>query len=198
MLPSMSAAVAKAKDWTVAEYLAMEQQSPEKHEFFNGEIFAMAGASPEHNLIVSALIITLGGALRGKCRVFPSDQRLLLPTGLYTYADVSLVCGAPMFNEDSPSALINPEAIFEVLSQTTESYDRGEKFASYRTLPGLTDYVLLSQTKVLVEHFVRQADGGWLMHALGMGARLRLPCGEIAVDDLYLEVDLSRTSSRGS
>lgn len=197
MLVSMSAAVSQTKNWTVAEYLAMEQASLEKHEFFNGDIFAMAGASPEHNLIVSALIITLGSALRGKCRIFPSDQRLLLPTGLYTYADVSLVCGAPTFNEDSPKALMNPEAIFEVLSETTERYDRGDRFASYRTLPSHTDYVLLSQTKILVEHFVRQADGGWLMHALGKGEMLRLPCGEIAVDDLYLEVEHSRASPRG-
>ncbi len=198
MLVTMSAAVAQTKIWTVAEYLALERTSLDKHEFFNGEIFAMAGASPEHNLIVSALIITLGGVLRGKCRIFPSDQRLLLPTGLYTYADVSLVCGAPKFNEDSPRALMNPEAIFEVLSDTTESYDRGDKFASYRTLPTHMDYVLISQTKILVEHFVRQPDGGWLMHALGKGEVLGLPCGKIAVDDLYLELDLSQAAPRRS
>ena len=181
---------------TPAEYLAIEATAEQKSEFYAGEMFAMAGASPEHNLIVSALIISLGSVLRGKCRIFPSDQRLLLPTGLYTYADMSLVCGAPKFNEDSPKALMNPEAIFEVLSETTESYDRGDKFASYRTLPTHRDYVLVSQTKILVEHFVRQPDGGWLMHALGKGEVLGLPCGEIAVDDLYLELDLSGAAPR--
>jgi Uma2 family endonuclease len=188
----VSVASAQARQWTIAEYLAMERTSLEKHEFFDGEVFAMAGASPEHNLIVSALIITLGGALRGKCRVFPSDQRLVLPTGLYTYADVTLVCGASTFNDDNPKALTNPHVIFEVLSETTERYDRGDKFASYRTLPSHREYVLVSQTAVHVEHFVRQPDDGWLMHALGKGETLRLSSGEIAIDDLYLEVDLAR------
>jgi len=181
---------AEKKRWTVAQYLEMEAHSLDKHEFFDGEIFEMAGASPEHNLIVGNLIQSLKNALRGRCRVYPSDQRLLLPAGLYTYADVSLVCGTSEFNDDSPRALRNPEAIFEVLSSSTESYDRGEKFASYRTLPSHKDYVLVSQSKVSVEHFVRQPDGSWLMRDLRAGHILRLPCGEIAVDDLYFEVEM--------
>jgi Uma2 family endonuclease len=168
----------------------MELHSLDKHEFCAGEIFAMAGASPEHNLIVGNLIQALKNALHGKCRVYPSDQRLQLPAGLYTYADVSLVWGASAFNDDTPRALRNPDAIFEVLSSSSESYDRGEKFAIYRTLPSHQDYVLVNQSKVLVEHFVRQPDDSWLMRELRAGHILRLPCGEIAVDDLYFEVEL--------
>lgn len=191
----MSTAAEKQR-WTVAQYLEMEARALAKHEFFDGEIFEMAGASPEHNLIVGNLIQSLKNALHGKCRVYPSDQRLLLPAGLYTYADVSLVCGASAFNDDSPRALTNPEAIFEVLSSTTESYDRGEKFANYRTLSSHRDYVLVNQSKVMVEHFVRQPDGSWLMRELRAGHILRLPCGEIAVDDLYFEVEMPPLGSR--
>lgn len=178
------------KRWTVAEYLKQETLSGEKHEFLGGEVFAMAGASPEHNLIVGNLIQALKNSLRGKCRVYPSDQRLLLPTGLHTYADVSVVCGPSEYSDDAPRALRNADAIFEVLSSATESYDRGDKFASYRTIPSLRDYVLVSQSKVLVEHFRWQADGGWLLRALPAGHALHLPCGEVAIDDLYFEVEL--------
>jgi Uma2 family endonuclease len=111
-------------------------------------------------------------------------------SGRYTYADVVVVCGAPRFEDDRRDSLLNPSALFEVLSPSTESYDRGEKFAHYRTLPSLADYVLVSQKQVLVEHFQRQDDGGWLLRALGPGERLALPslgC-EVAVDALYSKV----------
>ncbi len=185
----MSAATAQKRKWTAEEYLEMEGQSLDKHEFFDGEIFAMAGASPEHNLIMTDLLIALGLALRGKCRVYASDQRLFIPaTGLYTYADASVLCGKADLTDDKPRSLRNPDLICEVLSESTESYDRGEKFENYRSLPSLSDYMLVSQNKVLVEHFVRQPDGSWLLRELRAGHKLRLPCGEIAVDDLYLQV----------
>jgi Uma2 family endonuclease len=181
------------KRWTVEEYLAMESGSLDKHEYFNGEIFLMAGASPEHNLIVSDLGYALLGALRGKCRVYASDMRLFIPaTSLYTYADTTVLCGAPDLTSENPPALRNPDMIFEVLSDATESYDRGDKFANYRTIPSLSHYVLIAQKKILVEHFTRQADGTWNLRELRAGHVLRLPQGEIAVNDLYLQVEAAR------
>jgi Uma2 family endonuclease len=185
----MTAATSGKKRWTVEEYLAMEGSSLDKHEFRDGEVFAMAGASPEHNLIVSGLGHALLGAFRGKCRVYAADMRILIPsTGLYTYADTSVVCGTPDFTLDKPPALKNPEMVFEVLSESTESYDRGDKFADYRTIPSLSHYVVVAQTRILVEHFTRNPDETWTLRELRAGQSLRFPCGDVAVDALYLQV----------
>ena len=107
-----------------------------------------------------------------------------------TYADVPVVCGSPQFLDEKRDALLNPTAIFEMLSDSTESYDRGEKFAGYRTLPSLQEYVLVSQKQKLVEHFHRQSDGSWLLRVSGAGESVSLPslgC-ELAVDEIYLKV----------
>lgn len=184
----MSAAVATKSHYTVDEYLELERGSSGKHEFFNGEIFAMAGASEAHDLIAGDLSAALKAALRGKCRVHTSDMRLFIPeTGLYTYADAVVLCGASDLTTDKPPALKNPTAIFEVLSETTESYDRGKKFENYRSIPSLLDYVLLAQERPLVEHFARQPDGTWNLRVLRSGEALRLRCGDIAVDLMYLD-----------
>jgi Uma2 family endonuclease len=184
----MSVATAVGKKWTVAEYLAMEEKSLDKHEYFDGEIFALAGASETHDSIVGDLVVALKLALRGKCRIYTADMRLFVPaTGLYTYADASVVCGRPDLTDDNPPALRNPDMIFEVLSDSTESYDRGDKFANYRTIPSLSHYVLIAQHQVLVEHFARQPDGKWLLEELHAGQLLRFPCGSVAVNDLYLQ-----------
>ncbi len=173
----------------------MESASLDKHELFGGEIFLMAGASPEHNLIVSDLGHALLGTLRGKCRVYASDMRLFIPaTGLYTYADTTVVCGTADLTSDNPPALRNPDILFEVLSDATESYDRGDKFANYRTIPSLSHYVLVAQKKILVEHFTRQADETWNLRELRAGHVLRFPCGEIAVNDLYIQVEAARAT----
>jgi Uma2 family endonuclease len=190
----MSALAAEKKRWTVEEYLAMESGSLDKHELFDGEILLMAGASPEHNLIVSDLGHALLGTLRGKCRVYASDMRLFVPaTSLYTYADTTVLCGTADLTSDNPPALRNPDMIFEVLSDATESYDRGDKFAGYRTIPSLSHYVLIAQKKILVEQFTRQADGTWNLRELRAGHVLRFHCGEIAVNDLYIQVETTRT-----
>ena len=140
----------------------MERHSLERHEFFEGEVFAMAGASFEHNLIVTGLLQALGAHLQAACVALPADQRLhIATTGLYTYADASVICSAPDLTTETPPALRNPEVIFEVLSESTESYDRGKKFSSYRSIPSVTDYVLLAQDQILVEHYHRQPDGSW-------------------------------------
>ena len=188
----MNAEAAQKKTWTPEEYLAWERSSDAKHEYFDGEVFAMAGASEEHNLLVSNIVATLWIALRQRtCKVYPSDLRVKIPsTGLYTYPDASVICDRPEFEDDTADTLLNPQIIFEVLSDSTEDYDRGTKFKQYRSIPSFREYVLVSQTEILVEHSIRQGDGSWLLRDHGAGERLLLAsigC-EISVDELYLKV----------
>jgi Uma2 family endonuclease len=148
----------------------------------------MAGASEVHDLIAGDLNAALKGALRGKCHVHTADMRLYIPaTGLFTYADAVVVCGPGEFSAGRPPSLMNPSAIFEVLSESTESYDRGKKFEHYRSVASLLDYVLCSQQQVLVEQFTRQPDGTWVLRELRAGQSLHLPCGAILIDDIYLD-----------
>lgn len=174
------------------DYLAFEREAPERHELIDGEIVDMAGGTYEHNLISSNLTRRLGNALEGgSCAVLSSDMKVRLEAyDEYSYADATVVCGLPRFEDNHRDTLLNPTALFEVLSDSTEGYDRGEKFARYRTIPSLREYVLVAQKKVQVEHFHRQDDGGWLLRVLGPGDHLALPslgC-EIAVDEIYLKV----------
>src|SRR5580698_2706245 len=125
----MNGEAAQKRSWTPDEYLAMERSSPEKHEYCDGEVFAMAGASEKHNLIVANVVGELRNLLRRRpCKVYPSDMRVKIPaTGLYTYPDASIVCHRPAFEDDTADTLLNPQAIVEVLSDSTEDYDRGTK-----------------------------------------------------------------------
>lgn len=178
------------KRYTVEEYLALERVAETKSEFFDGEIFAMAGGSEAHNLIAGNLIGELHGALRGgRCRVYPSDMRVKTPTGLYTYPDASVMCGKPEFEGDRQDILLNPVVIFEVLSPSTEAYDRGRKFQNYREIPSLMAYVLVSQDRTLMEQFARGADGAWAFTAASTGS-LEIPALEIAlnVEEIYAHV----------
>jgi Uma2 family endonuclease len=152
--------------YTVEEYLALERSTQQKHEYLGGEVFAMGGASEAHNVIVGNVLGELRQQLRGKpCRVYPSDLRVKVsPTGLYTYPDVIVVCGTSEL-EQPGDTLLNPNLIVEVLSESSEAYDRGKKFEQYRSLASLTDYLLVAQDKPLVEHFSRQAEGRWLLSA---------------------------------
>ena len=177
---------------SAADYLAFERASEERHELIDGQIVAMTGGTFEHAVIAGNVARELGKALRDRpCWVCPADMRIKIEASeRYTYADAAVVCGTPRFEGDRRDTLLNPTALFEVLSDSTESYDRGEKFAHYRTLASLADYVMVAQKQVLVEHFQRQPDGGWLLRALGLGERLALPslgC-EVAVDAFYLKV----------
>lgn len=150
---------------TPQEYLAMERRSNYKSEYVNGEIFAMAGASEAHNLIVANVIRELSVQLKGKsCKVYPGDLRVKIPhTGLYTYPDVSVVCGKAEFDDDQQDTLLNPILIIEVLSTSTESDDRGAKFAHYRKLDSVLEYLLISQERRLIERYVRQPDSRFWM-----------------------------------
>jgi Uma2 family endonuclease len=188
----MNALPALKKTWTSEEYLAWERQQLEKHEFHGGEVFAMAGATSEHNLIVANVLGELRTALRQKpCRVYASDLRVKIPaTGLYTYPDASVVCGRPEFEDDKLDTLLNPLVLVEVLSDSTEDYDRGTKFTNYRTIASFRDYVLVSTDRVLVESATRREDGSWVLREFRGGERFTIESVgvELAVDELYLKV----------
>ncbi len=174
------------------EYLALERAAEERHEYADGEIFAMAGGTWEHSLIASNINGELRAALLGRpCVAQGADMRIHIPaTGRYTYADGLVVCGEPVFTDEVRDTLLNPIVIIEVLSDSTEKYDRGDKFEQYESIPSFQDYLLVSQKKVRVEHFHRQVDGTWQRRVLGAGERLvfeSVGC-EIEVDRAYLRV----------
>ena len=137
---------------TPTEYLAADRAAARKSEYLGAEVFAMGGASERHNLIVVNVVAELRRQLKGRpCRVYPSDMRVRIKeTGLYAYPDVTVVCGQADFDDELRDTLLNPTVIFEVLSKSTESYDRGEKCAHYRKMASLAEYVLIAQDKILV------------------------------------------------
>ncbi len=140
-------------------YLAMEEQSEVRHQFFNGEVFAMTGGTFNHSAIAGNLYLSMGSRLGGSsCRPMNGDMRIQTPSGLDTYPDVSVFCGKPELS-DKQRTLHNPVVIFEVLSPSTRNYDRGDKFAHYRSIPTLHDYVLIDPDEIGVEHFRRSPDG---------------------------------------
>jgi Uma2 family endonuclease len=145
------------------EYLKRERQAEFKSEYLRGEVFAMAGASYEHTRITDNLVIQVGRQLNGgPCEVLASDMRVKVDkTGLYTYPDLAIACEKLQFEDATVDTLLNPQIIIEVLSDSTEKYDRGDKFAHYRQIPSLREYVLVAQDRPLVERFVRQDDGSW-------------------------------------
>lgn len=186
--------------WTPAEYLAFErEQCDAKHEYLNGRIIpmaetirGMAGASLAHNRIVSNLVISLGTQMRGRpCDVFSGDMRIHIPaTGLYTYPDVAALCNAPQFEDDQQDVLLNPSVIIEVLSPSTEAYDRGAKFDHYRSIETLRTYVLIAQDNIHIERFQRQESGWLLTVAKRLEASVRLEAigCELALADVYARV----------
>ncbi|MCA0455988.1 MAG: Uma2 family endonuclease [Chloroflexi bacterium] len=151
--------------FTEEEYLAFERASSEKHELIDGEIVAMTGASERHNLIMASTLGSLLGQSRKKpCKVYPSDMRVRISRRQYAYPDITVVCGASVLaDDDYHDTLLNPTLIIEVLSPSTEGYDRGDKFTLYRTIPSLQEYVLIAQNRIQIERFVRQPDGQWLL-----------------------------------
>lgn len=150
---------------TVAEYLAFERASESKHEFFDGELFAMTGGTPAHSLIASNFIREAGNALKDRpCVVYTSDLRIKVnATGLYTYPDVTIVCGEQKFDDDQSDTLINPTIVVEVLSKSTASYDRGPKSKHFRKIDSLQALILIEQDCPVVEVYCRQSDGKWIL-----------------------------------
>jgi Uma2 family endonuclease len=150
---------------TPEEYLAMERKAEYKSEYIDGEIVAMTGASRTHNLIVFNIAREIGRQLRGRpCEGYANDMRVRIPsTRLYTYPDVVVVCDEPEFEDDQVDTLLNPTLIIEVLSESTELYDRGKKFGFYRTIDSLAEYLLVAQDEQRIEKYLRQPDGRWLL-----------------------------------
>ena len=162
---------------TPTEYLKIERASEFRHEFVNGEMFAMAGGSPQHSAIKVNLSREVSTRLKGRpCTAFDSDLRIQVsPTGLYTYPDLSVVCGELEFDDDQQDTVLNPTLLVEVLSGSTEAYDRGEKFAHYRQIASLREYVLISQKSPLVERYLRNPDDTWTLTAvIGLEASIHL------------------------
>jgi Uma2 family endonuclease len=151
--------------FTPEEYLEIERKAEYKSEYIDGEIFAMAGASQVHNVIAGNIFALLHPQSRKKgCRVYISDMRVdLSKYGMYSYPDIAVVCDQPKFSDKHKDNLVNPVLIIEVLSDSTEAYDRGEKFMRYRKLLTFSEYVLVSQPNHYAEHYVRQANKQWLM-----------------------------------
>lgn len=159
-----------------AEYLTLESASEERHEWLDGVVYAMAGGTLDHSALCAAVIAGLSAGLAGqRCRVYTSDARVrVLATGLATYPDASVVCGRVERDPDDAHAMTNPVVLVEVLSNSTEDWDRGGKFAHYRRIPSLRDYVLVAQTEPVIEHHARNADGTWTMRELRPGEALSL------------------------
>ena len=203
----MSATAHPAKTpLSAEEYLVIEEKAPSKSEFFRGEMFAMAGGSEVHSLIATNLTVALSNRLRGgTCRTYNSDLRVHIPImGMYTYPDVTVVCGPPQFATNSAYNLINPHLIGEVCSPSTQSYDRGDKFIIFQSSPSLQDYLLVQQDRALVEHFHRAEDAQdnrWFYKMTGhpsnsgegLQAILKLPSlgMEIPLTEIYDGVELA-------
>lgn len=172
---------------SAADYLVWERGELERHEFCRGEVFAMSGGSPRHNAISAAIVGELRVVTRGsRCRVLSSDQRVVVSPGEhYVYPDVSLVCGSFELAEGTKDVLANPCTVFEVLSPGTEAYDRGDKWAAYRELVSLREYVLVSQVRPRVEVY-RRVEDGWRYEVVEAGGRVRLEAGvELELDGIY-------------
>lgn len=181
-------AVPHATRFTVKEYLALEAVAEIRHEFTGGQIVAMAGAELEHNQIAAHVLGELIAALGDRpCHVLGSDQRVHVEaTGEYFYPDVMVTCLEPRLVDPRRRSLLNPQLIIEVLSETTERYDRGDKWLAYRTIPSLTDYVMISSTRREVEHHQRLPDGSWTLRPPQRDGELALASGILLhVNRLY-------------
>jgi Uma2 family endonuclease len=171
---------------TYTEYAAGEDQSLSKHDYVRGEVFAMAGGTPEHAALVLAVGGLLFAQLRGKpCRAYSADLRIRIrAVDAATYPDVTVVCGEAVRDDEDPNSVLNPTVIIEVLSDGTERYDRGDKFAHYRQIPSLREYVLISQHARMIERHVRNDNASWTMTAFGAGT-----VAELAAIGCRLDVD---------
>jgi Uma2 family endonuclease len=184
--------------WTVKEYLAFEMTSEIKHEYFNGEIYAMTGASTNHNRIVTSTIASLFAQLSDRpCDVFPSDMRVRVSAVQYVYPDVTVVCDEPQFSGEKPDTLLNPTVLIEVLSPSTEGYDRNIKSEYYRTLESLQEYLLISQEKCHIEHYVRHKSKWIITDVNNLDEMVELTSIKctLSAADVYKKVQFDETSS---
>ena len=169
---------------TEREYLVIERAADFKSEFFDGEVFAMAGGTPQHSLIATNLARELGNRLKsGNGVPYNADLRIKIEaTGLCTYPDLSVICGPLQFAAGTDDTVLNPTLLVEVLSDSTEAYDRGKRFEHYRQIPACQEYLLVSQQEARIEQFIRQTDGRWLLNeAAGLKATQELPSLRISI-----------------
>lgn len=191
----------KPKYVSPEEYLTAERESLEKHEYFDGEIFQMAGASDEHNTISGNIFASLHQQLKKRpCKAYQSDMRVYIPaTGLFTYPDAMVVCGKSQFLPDAHlDTLTNPILIVEVLSDSTEGYDKGAKFDNYRSLESLREYVLVAQNAKKIMRYTKQDNGSWvLMDFIGDKTEIELSSIEcsLTMEDVYDKVDFEETAA---
>ena len=176
------------------EYLEFDRASDIKHEYFNGQIFAMTGAKKNHNLINTSLTANLVNRIgNSTCRVFSNDMRVKIESESgYAYPDIAVACGNLEFEDDQLDTLTNPIVIMEILSDATEAYDRGDKFAYYRAIPTLQEYILVSQNKCRVEQFIRKEGGMWgMFHYENRGQIIKIESIDCAVplSDIYQWVE---------
>jgi len=183
------------RTYTPEEYLSMEREAPYKSEYLDGYVYAMAGASREHNLIVASLLREIGTQIKGRrCEAYPSDMRVQVHDRnfyFYTYPDVTVTCGELTLSDEKMDTLTNPTVLFEVLSPSTEGYDRGRKFELYRKIESLQEYVLVAQDRAFVEHYVRRGSKWELSDISGLDDALQLEsiqC-ELALRDIYDKVE---------
>jgi Uma2 family endonuclease len=182
--------------FTPEEYLALERPSEIRHEFLDGIVYAMAGESPTHSAICFNLAAALHPQLRGTdCRGFSPNMKVRAgEAGLYAYPDLAVACGEAFFHDRHGDVLLNPAVVFEALSRSTQTYDRGEKFERYKSIETLRDYVLVSQDRALLEHHSRRPDGTWSRAELsGTDASLVLESIDcrVALADVYDRVEFA-------
>ncbi len=192
--------LAKLKTETIfspEDYLKFEREADSRHEFLNGEIYAMAGESLSHSRVCMNLARETGNVLKGKsCEALSPNMKVRTSTAsLFSYPDLTIVCGEPQFHDTKKDVLVNPKVIFEVLSPSTAEYDRTTKFQKYRMgNETLTDYILVSQDKPFVEHFVKQADNNWIYRSYGEIENVlkieTVEC-ELSLHEIYDRVELT-------
>lgn len=175
--------------WTPEEYIAFERSSEHRHDYHDGDIYDMTGASREHNLINGNCHSSLIFQLKGRpCEAYASDMRVRADQNHYTYPDIVVVCGDPAFEDTQLDTLSNPTVIIEVLSPSTEHYDRTTKWKSYRGLESLQEYLLIAQDRPHIEHYIRQNANSWLQtEMIGLTGTVELPSIQcaLAIVDIY-------------
>jgi Uma2 family endonuclease len=178
---------------TPEEYLALDRKAEVKSEYYAGRIIAFAGVSKRHNLIVANVLAGIHRQLIDRpCNVYPSDMRVRISnTGMYAYPDVVVTCGEELFADDNSDILLNPIALFEVLSESTANYDRGDKFEHYRRIDSLREVILVFQELYRIDQYVRQNDTQWLLtefHAAGDIIKFRSITCELTLKEIYAKV----------
>ncbi len=178
---------------TSEEYLTLESDAPARSEYVNGHMYAMAGAETTHELLVANLIAGVHAGMRGRpCRVYGSNLQIKVrASGMYTYPDVSAMCGRPEFEPTRPQTLVNPSVVVEVLSPSTEAYDRGAKFAHYQLMPTLAEYVMVAQDHMRIERYLRSGASWQFDQCTRPDEMVSLPsiAGVLRVGDVYAGVE---------